>query len=78
MSKVQEAGRSLRIVFTLSKWPRLLRAYLVTVCNRSFVVVHYQENVIFIWHDWKDGHTLEYLIDVGYGIIVLGGHFLGN
>ena len=39
VSKVQEAGSILKVVFALSKWPHLHRAYLVTVCNQNFIAV---------------------------------------
>ena len=39
VSKGQEASRILRVGFDRLKWPHLRRAYLVTVCNRSFITV---------------------------------------
>ena len=39
MSKTQEASSILRVGFVCSKWPHLHRAYLVTVCNRTFIAV---------------------------------------
>ena len=38
-TKYQEASSILRVVFALSKWPHLHRAYLVTICYRSFIAV---------------------------------------
>ena len=40
MSKVQETSSILRVVFAISKSPHLHRAYLVTVCNQSFIAVY--------------------------------------
>ena len=40
VSKVQEAGSILKVVFALSKWPHSHRAYLVTVCNQNFIAVY--------------------------------------
>ena len=39
MSKVQGAGSTLRVGFTMSKWPHFHRVYLVTVCKRSYIAV---------------------------------------
>ena len=36
----QETGSILKIGFALSNWPHLHRAYLVTVCNWSFIAVY--------------------------------------
>ena len=40
VSKVQEASSILRVVFALSKWPHLHRAYLVTVRFHLILAVH--------------------------------------
>ena len=37
----QVAGSILKVVFALSNWPHLHRAYLVTVCNRGATAVHF-------------------------------------
>ena len=42
VSKVEEAGSSLKAGFALSMWPHLHRAYLVTVYNQTFIAVLYQ------------------------------------
>ena len=39
VSKVENAGNSLKAGFALSKWPHLHRGYLVTVYNRKFIAV---------------------------------------
>ena len=38
-TKNQVASSILKVVFAFSKWPHLHRAYLVTVCYRSFIAV---------------------------------------
>ena len=38
-AKYQEASSILRVGFAISKWPHLYSAYLVTVCNRTFIAV---------------------------------------
>ena len=57
VSKVQEAGSILKVVFALSKWPQLHRA-IVIVCNQNFIAVNNQNiqnllrgknNIIYGW-----------------------------
>ena len=46
MSRIQESGSILKIGFGLSKWPHFHRFYQVTVCNRSFIAVCYESNIL--------------------------------
>ena len=39
-TKNHEDSNNFRIDFALSKWPHLHRAYLLTVCNQSFIAVY--------------------------------------
>ena len=50
VSKVQEAGSILKVVFALSKWPHLHRAYLVTVCNQNFIAVYLSYEMTLNWN----------------------------
>ena len=60
-TKNQEASSILKVVFAFSKWPHLHRAYLVTVCYRSFIAVRQQQNVHFcVRNTW----WYKYRIDV--------------
>ena len=46
-SKNQEASITLKVVFAVQKWPHLHRAYLVTVCNRSFIAVFWNSTIYY-------------------------------
>ena len=47
VSKVQEATSILRVVFALSKWPHLHRAYLVTVPEYLSLAVAMRVLILF-------------------------------
>ena len=49
----QEASNILRVGFSLSKWPHLQRAYLVTVRNQNFIAVYQNHSVeLVLFFSW--------------------------
>ena len=49
-TKNQEASSILRVVFAISKWPHLHKAYLVTVCEYLSQVVPWGYNELHFWN----------------------------
>ena len=45
MSSAQETGSILKVDFALSSSPLLHKAYLVTVCNQSFIALRQNSNL---------------------------------
>ena len=66
--KVQEAGSILRVGFALLKLPHLHRAYLVTICNQSFIALIYW--CLLGLMSKLNSHTLEkcFLLKLGLGM----------